>query len=214
MVRRIFSAYADGATPRAIAGELNREGIPPPRGARWNASTINGSAQRRNGLPHNEIYVGRIVCNRVGMVRDPSTGRRVFRPKPPEAWRIAEAPHLRIVDEDVFEMVNRRRQSRTGDPRSHRTPRRLLSGLLNAAPAAEECRSTTRTRRARRAFAARRRARAAPAATAGSITSRRSRRSFSMVCVKSWMEGLNEIGRGVAVGTAFPRPIAACRSYP
>ncbi|WP_395664844.1 recombinase family protein [Methylocella sp.] len=129
VVRRIFSAYADGATPRAIAGELNREGM-PPRGERWNASTINGSAHRRNGLLHNEIYVGRIVWNRVGMVGDPSTGGRVSRPKPPEEWRIAEAPHLRIVDEDVFEMVNRRRQSRTGDPRSHRTPKRLLSGLL------------------------------------------------------------------------------------
>jgi len=31
VVRRIFSDYAAGATPRNIAGSLNKEGIAPPR---------------------------------------------------------------------------------------------------------------------------------------------------------------------------------------
>ncbi|MBM3642517.1 MAG: recombinase family protein, partial [Alphaproteobacteria bacterium] len=68
VVRRIFSAYATGRPPREIAGDLNREGVAPPRGAKWNASTINGNAQRGNGLIFNELYAGRIVWNKVRMV--------------------------------------------------------------------------------------------------------------------------------------------------
>ncbi|MFB3099807.1 MAG: recombinase family protein, partial [Acidimicrobiia bacterium] len=39
IVKRIFRDYADGTAPRRIAGRLNAEGIPSPRGGQWNAST-------------------------------------------------------------------------------------------------------------------------------------------------------------------------------
>jgi hypothetical protein len=42
IVRRIFDEYLAGRTPREIARDLNDEGILPPRGRLWNASTING----------------------------------------------------------------------------------------------------------------------------------------------------------------------------
>src|SRR5215471_787791 len=42
IVRRIFSEYVTGRTPRQIAGDLNRDGIAPPRSRQWNASTLNG----------------------------------------------------------------------------------------------------------------------------------------------------------------------------
>jgi site-specific DNA recombinase len=71
IVRRIFSEYQGGATPRTIAGRLNAEGVSPPRGKRWNASTINGNRERGNGLLLNPIYGGKIVWNRLRMVRDP-----------------------------------------------------------------------------------------------------------------------------------------------
>lgn len=60
IVRRIFSEYTQGMAPRRIAGRLNAEGVPSPRGGQWNASTINGSRQRRNGSLNNELYLGRI----------------------------------------------------------------------------------------------------------------------------------------------------------
>ncbi len=50
VVRRVFTAYVAGRSPRDIAGELNREGVPPPRGDRWAAVTINGNRQRGHGL--------------------------------------------------------------------------------------------------------------------------------------------------------------------
>ncbi|MDP6506613.1 MAG: nitrilase-related carbon-nitrogen hydrolase, partial [Planctomycetota bacterium] len=47
------------------------EAIPGPRGGPWNASTINGSRQRQNGILNNVLYLGRIVYNRQRFVKDP-----------------------------------------------------------------------------------------------------------------------------------------------
>src|SRR6185369_15496506 len=83
VIRRIFEAYAGGRSPRAIAAELNKEGIPSPRGGRWNASTINGNRGRKHGILHNEAYLGRILWNRQIYRKNPETGTRVpsFNPK-------------------------------------------------------------------------------------------------------------------------------------
>ena len=61
IVRRIFAEYAAGQAPRRIAARLNAENVSGPRGGLWNASTINGSRQRRNGVLNNELYLGRII---------------------------------------------------------------------------------------------------------------------------------------------------------
>ena len=81
VIRQLFAAYAGGRPPREIAGDLDRQGVAPPRGTRWNASTINGNAQRGAGLIFNELYAGRIVWNKVRMVKNPDTGKRSSRPK-------------------------------------------------------------------------------------------------------------------------------------
>ena len=131
VVRSIFRDFAAGITPRDIAFKLNTAGVAPPRGARWNASTINGSAQRGHGLLRNPVFQGKIVWNRVSMVRDPETGRRVSRPNPETDWIATDAPHLAIVDPEIAARVARRlddRRRESGVP-VVRTPR-LLSGLL------------------------------------------------------------------------------------
>ncbi len=69
VVRQIFEDYASGQPPRAIAASLNRQGILSPRGGLWNASTINGSRQRKNGILNNELYIGRITYNRQRFVK-------------------------------------------------------------------------------------------------------------------------------------------------
>ncbi|MEQ8901707.1 MAG: recombinase family protein [Roseovarius sp.] len=84
VVRRIFCEYLAGNSPRDIAHGLNVDGIAPPRGSRWNASTNNGNAKRANGILQNSLYAGRQVWNRVRMIKDPDSGRRVSRPNPPE----------------------------------------------------------------------------------------------------------------------------------
>src|SRR5262245_47454445 len=47
IVRRIFKAYLAGEMPRQIAHALNAENIPPPRGAWWGSSAIQGSNNAR-----------------------------------------------------------------------------------------------------------------------------------------------------------------------
>ncbi len=132
-VRRIFQLYVDGDTPRDIAKTLNEEKVPPPRGGSWNASTINGSRDRGNGILLNPLYHGKIVWNRVRMVRDPDTGRRVSRINPESEWKTADAPHLAIIDPAIADAAAKRREQRSfaqANGRNTQRPKRLLSGLM------------------------------------------------------------------------------------
>jgi site-specific DNA recombinase len=43
IIRRIFQEFAEGRSPRAIAGALNKEKIPGPSGKSWGSSTIYGN---------------------------------------------------------------------------------------------------------------------------------------------------------------------------
>ena len=74
----------------------------PPRGTRWNASTINGNNARGHGMLLNELYAGRIVWNKVRMVKDPATGKRISRINAKDQHRITEAPQLRIIDDAAW----------------------------------------------------------------------------------------------------------------
>lgn len=131
VVRRIFRQFIDGDSPRTIAGALNRDHVAPPRGHYWRASTILGSLRRGHGILLNPLYVGRIVWNRVRMVKHPDTGRRLSRINPESEWRAIDAPHLRIVDDDVWEVAQKRRTGSTRcQPRGRVRPRYILSGLL------------------------------------------------------------------------------------
>jgi site-specific DNA recombinase len=131
IVRRIFADYLAGLSPREIAGRLNDEGVPPPRGRLWAAVTINGNRKRGHGILLNPLYAGRLVWNRVRMVKDPATGKRISRVNDAGEHQAREVPHLAIVDEATFSAVGTRRTSRAFDsPRDRATPRHVLSGLL------------------------------------------------------------------------------------
>ena len=131
VVRRIFSDYVSGKTPRQIAHALNKEGIRPPKGKHWVASTINGNKKRHYGLILNELYVGRLVWNRVKMVKGPDTGKRIPRPNPPEDWHRSDASHLANVKKELFDAAQERKTSRSFEtPDRRRKAKFLLSGLL------------------------------------------------------------------------------------
>ncbi|MCV2880370.1 recombinase family protein [Sedimentimonas flavescens] len=145
IVQRIFERFASGHSARAIAIELNRDRIPPPRGkggkpgATWSFSTISGNWKRGTGILNNELYIGRLVWNRQNFVKDPDTGKRQARPNPPEDLIIEDVPHLRIIDDELWERVKKiqhgvRKRIRAEDrPNAYgaaRRPTYLLSGLL------------------------------------------------------------------------------------
>ena len=145
-VRRIFRDFVNGQSPWAIAHALNKENIPGPSGVGWGQSTINGNAERGTGILNNELYIGRLVWNRLRYVKDPATGKRVSRPNPPESWVVTEVPELRIVDEELWKAARdfrgkaRKQAARnsaedTGSPTktgfwSHQRPNHLLTGLM------------------------------------------------------------------------------------
>jgi site-specific DNA recombinase len=131
IVQRIFAEYVAGRTPREIAIDLNREQVPAPRGDFWGASTIHGNRKRGSGLLSNALYDGRLVWNKVGMRKDPKTGKRVSRINPEASWQTTAVPHLRIVDTAVFAAAQALMEARGHEaPSRARKPRHLLSGLL------------------------------------------------------------------------------------
>ena len=130
-VRRIFLEYVAGRTPRDIAHHLNWDRIRPPRGRAWNASTINGNTRRGTGLLQNELYAGRLVWNKVRMVKDPDSGKRLSRPNPKSDWQTSNVPELAIIPRELFEAAQRRKEARSvTHPNQQRRPRHILSGLL------------------------------------------------------------------------------------
>src|SRR4051794_31702765 len=76
-IRRIFRDYAAGVSPWVIAKRLNQEGVPGPHGRQWRDTAVRGHVTRGTGLLNNELYVGRLVWNRLRYLKDPETGKRV-----------------------------------------------------------------------------------------------------------------------------------------
>jgi site-specific DNA recombinase len=131
IVRRIFDEYLAGERTPAIAKRLNAEGVKPPRGRYWQPGALTGSNNRHNGILGNEIYCGRLVWNRVRMMKDPETGKRVSRPNPENEWHRADVPHLAIISGDLFDRAAAIKDSRSKSaPSLRRRPKSLLSGLL------------------------------------------------------------------------------------
>jgi site-specific DNA recombinase len=141
IVRRIFSEYAAGKSPRAIAASLNKEGVPSPSnckcGRNWGPSTIHGNSGRGTGILNNELYIGRLVWNRLRYIKDPDTGKRVSRPNRPEDLVIKEVHELRIIDDGLWKAAKKRQ----GERKAHwstgklsfwdrKQPRYLFSGLM------------------------------------------------------------------------------------
>jgi site-specific DNA recombinase len=110
VVCRIFSEYLAGKSSRTIAWELNKEGIPGPQRSEWGPSTIHGNPKRGVGILNNELYVGRLVWNRLRYLKDPDTGKRVSRNNPESEWIIQDVPELRIIDHDVWNAVKAQQQ--------------------------------------------------------------------------------------------------------
>lgn len=132
IIRRIFEEYALGKSPRAIAIALNAEGIPAQRGRAWRDSTINGCRKRGIGVINNERYVGRLVWNRQKFWVDPDTGRGNGRMKDESEWVRSEMPHLRIIDDELWDRVKARQAelARRQTARPNMRPKYLFSFLI------------------------------------------------------------------------------------
>ena len=135
IVERIFREFVAGVAPKAIARRLNRDGIAGPFGGSWSPSTIHGNSKRGTGILNNELYIGRLVWNRLHYVKNPDTGKRISRLNPKAEWITKEVPSLRIVSDKLWnaakdrQISTRRTITRAGNIGFARRPQYLFSGL-------------------------------------------------------------------------------------
>jgi site-specific DNA recombinase len=140
-VHRIFSNFAAGSSPHAIARALNAERVPGPNGRPWADTTIRGHSLRRTGILRNELYVGRLVWNKQRYIKDPSTGKRLARVNPEHQWIVRDVPELRIIVAELWDRVQARlagirdsagvRKARDSKFWLNRRPQHLLTGLAH-----------------------------------------------------------------------------------
>lgn len=107
VVRRIFELYANGFSLKQIAKKLNAEGIPSPQPQLGRIQRSWAPSAVRQILL-NERYLGRCVWNRKQKVRNPHTGRRVYRPRPESEWIRVDTPALRVISDEIRRSVQQR----------------------------------------------------------------------------------------------------------
>jgi hypothetical protein len=119
VVRRILQMYADGVSPRNVAGTLNAEGVPSP-GASWNRSTrrrdrkllasaIHGDANRGTGILNNRRYIGVTLWGRSEWKRSAADSKkRRFRMLAKGSAHEMTDERLRIVPAELWGSASRR----------------------------------------------------------------------------------------------------------
>jgi site-specific DNA recombinase len=134
IVRWLFRSYADNVMSlRGLAAELNRRGVPSPKGAPcWGIVTIKR-------LLNNPVYLGEVVWNRRGKGRffgvvdcqiQPVGQPNQLHRHSHEQWIRRQDRHEAIIDQETFDRVQRR----LIDNKKRTAPKKgqpfVLSGLL------------------------------------------------------------------------------------
>ncbi len=127
-VRRIFCRYAGGSGLRAIAHDLNAEGVQAPRGRGWAPSAVRE-------MLRNPLYRGEYLWNRSEWIKDHDTGRRCRIERPESEWVRQFDESWRIVTDAQWDAVQAAIGSRSTQVAKSRAggrayARHALSGFL------------------------------------------------------------------------------------
>ena len=106
IVVRILREFVSGVSPEDIAKRLNREHVSGPCGGKWSPSTIHGHHARGTGILNNELYVGRLVWNRLRYIKESDT-----RPS-----SLAAEPQVRVGNRGVHQGDEPPSDGATGGP--------------------------------------------------------------------------------------------------
>ena len=126
VVRRVFRMYAEGFSYKNVAHALNAEGIRSPGGSTWDISSVRT-------VLLNENYRGHRVWNQTRRNKKAQRGTKL--PKPRDEWVITENAHPAIVEQELWDLVAKRRKQLSrhirngGGNRTVHSPY-LLTGLL------------------------------------------------------------------------------------
>lgn len=147
IVRRIYELYLQGESARGIARLLNEEGVPTnTRSGRWTHTWLLGT-YAATGILNHPLYKGELVYGATQHLTDPTTTRRVYRLRPRETWTIAQVPHLRIVEDWIWDAVQERIHSRSMPRRRLINVPRLVRGTMPLTPLlrCSRCKGPVRT---------------------------------------------------------------------
>jgi DNA invertase Pin-like site-specific DNA recombinase len=125
IVNRIFVEYANLEPPREIAARLNAEGIPSPSGGLWNHQVFIAGGGNGKGMVSNAIYIGQLHWNNQRSVINPETEKRNKQKGKPDDLLTVSVPHLRIIDQDLWDRAQRVRAER-----SRQTPGKIYKKTI------------------------------------------------------------------------------------
>lgn len=159
VVRRIFQDYRDGRSMKDIVFALNAAGAPfPGHDTRRGPARRGWAVSSIHTILHNEKYTGTWVWNKTKFVKNPDTGRRMRRDRPPEEWVAQDRPELGIVDAVLWQAVQarlaamadrfgQRPRGRPGGAAHVAYSPRLLAGLLRCGACGARMHAVTFTRK-------------------------------------------------------------------
>ena len=106
IIRKLFRLYADGLSIKSVTKQLNREHVqsPRPRPGRehsWAPSSVKNILENRR-------YIGIVTYGRTKKIRNPQTGKRIYRRRPESEWIKVAGPEQRIVSDELWNAVQAR----------------------------------------------------------------------------------------------------------
>jgi site-specific DNA recombinase len=113
IINRIFNEYANLEPVREIAARLNREGVPSPSGGKWNHTVFIAGGGNGKGIVGNPIYIGELVWNTCRSVINPETEKRCKQKGKLDDLLTVPVPHLRIIDQDLWDRAQQVRADRS-----------------------------------------------------------------------------------------------------
>jgi DNA invertase Pin-like site-specific DNA recombinase len=129
IVQRIFSLRLQGLGYRAIAAQLNSEGIPCARRGRWRNSDQKWSTGTIAAIIENPAYMGARAFNRHPQSHLKGPAKRAWKNNV-EDWVLKEDAHPSIVSKAVWHMANDARKRYSRKNRYYLDSPYLLSGIL------------------------------------------------------------------------------------
>lgn len=151
VVRRMFSMAREGHSPAQIAAIFNAEGILTPsryryqRNPQLDTECFRGATEWKAGninkMLRNEVYLGHTLQ---GKTCKPSFKSKYCYAKSREEWVVVRNTHEPLVDEETWNVVRKRMQSRTR--KQEKGFVNLFSGLAKCAECGKNM-STAGTRR-------------------------------------------------------------------
>lgn len=132
VIRRVFKDFADGIPLSAIVKQLNVEKVPTLKSKGWNTSTLSKMLK-------NEVYIGKYSWGKATYKWNPKTGYKEKRPGKAGSLRQSEMPHLRIIEQEVWNKVQQRfalapragvKGFKNSVSRNLDHPKHLLCGLM------------------------------------------------------------------------------------